>query len=358
MKETYSESIMPSEISKKINYYNFFGACFLVMYHFNPYGWTDLNCKIRGKGIQGICRLANIKLNEMGGAAVAFFFLTSAFLLFYNMTENNISHKIINRFKSLVIPFFIWNVLYFIIFSIREIKNPIKCIEKFFLTPYCGVLWFVEMLLFLLVFVRLNLLIMKTSYINIICLIVAFICSFYPWNNKISNQGLWQVMCLDRNIGYLFSYFLGAYLAVVYREKVLNIHRNVFLETSLSILSCVTLIYYFFNNFSKINVIVPIAFWMLIPSRFFKAERRLDGIIKGKSFFIYVMHMGFISLFWNKISNIPIVANVLQSMIATYSGILFLRIFVSLGILVLCLIIIVLMQKLNPRILKIIGGGR
>lgn len=133
---------------------------------------------------------------KWGGAAVAFFFLTSAFLLFYNMTENNISHKIINRFKSLVIPFFIWNVLYFIIFSIREIKNPIKCIEKFFLTPYCGVLWFVEMLLFLLVFVRLNFLIMKTSYINIICLIVAFICSFYPWNNKISNQGLWQVMCL------------------------------------------------------------------------------------------------------------------------------------------------------------------
>lgn len=135
---------------------------------------------------------------------------------------------------------------------------------------------------FLLVFVRLNLLIIKTSYINIICLIVVFICSFYPWNNKISNQGLWQVMCLDRNIGYLFSYFLGEYLAVVHREKVLNIHRNVFLETSLSILPCITLIY-FFNNFSK-KVILPIAFWLLIPSHFFEAERCLDGIIKGKIF--------------------------------------------------------------------------
>lgn len=94
-------------------------------------------------------------------SAVPAFFIISGFLLFYNVDHfDRIVYvsKMKRRVKSLVIPYVVWNLLYFLIlrfmspeniplfdlYDFQHENNPIKYIFELFIRPIDGPLWFIR----------------------------------------------------------------------------------------------------------------------------------------------------------------------------------------------------------------------
>lgn len=72
---------MTKKFSSKITVFSFFAACLLVLYNFNPYGWSDLTYNYN-MSLQNICKILNIRLNEWGGSSKFLFYQLCFFALF------------------------------------------------------------------------------------------------------------------------------------------------------------------------------------------------------------------------------------------------------------------------------------
>lgn len=85
--------------------------------------------------------------------AMAYFFQTSAYLLYVNLTEDNYGEKMKRRLKSLLVPFIIWNILGLIKVCITDgiPRSKMTYITHFTIDPFDGPMWYV-LVVFLLGF--------------------------------------------------------------------------------------------------------------------------------------------------------------------------------------------------------------
>ena len=90
----------------------------------------------------------------LANVAMSFFFMTSGFLLYNCATEKSIYEKLVRRIRTVVIPFIIWNSIYFA-FSI--LQNGLRgsvwhLLYRFSFDPYDGPLWYLFAITLLSVF--------------------------------------------------------------------------------------------------------------------------------------------------------------------------------------------------------------
>lgn len=92
---------------------------------------------------------------------VPMFFCISAFLLFRNIDTKNYKEKIKRRIKTLIIPYFIWNIIYYIFFHTISLLSKINInignysdsfslydlIQSIFLGKYNLVSWYLRCLI-------------------------------------------------------------------------------------------------------------------------------------------------------------------------------------------------------------------
>ncbi len=349
---------MTKSFSVKITYFSFFFAIMLVFYHWNPVAWSNytFNSNIL---IGKLCYLINRFFDMVGGYSVSFFFTNSAFLLYYNLDSSNIYHKLKRRIFSLILPFIIWNCIYF--FALYYQPNGqhfFSIIKKCLISPYCGTTWFIEAILFYIALILPLYILMKKPIVSEIILISVFY--FSTRNNAVfnllSNSSFGQSIHLTRFFSYIPSYFIGIYLALRLKDYVLN---NNYENRSIRTFSIMYLLLSFAFGASYCYFF-PLALWCSIPNSFFenKSIKYIDC-----SFIVFVFHPLILDIY-KKLSTHDTFNLIITKLLLNYENsisdinMIYNRLFLGLIFSLACVIFANVIKFIFPRLYTIIVGMR
>lgn len=243
-------------------------------------------------------RLESIIDFGLSSIAVPMFFCISGFLFFFNIeTLKDIINKQKKRVKTLVVPYFLWNVLVLLLFvglklipfsarfvntdviSLLQSHNPILIANAVFIAPIGFHLWFLrDLIVFIAVSPVLFFLIKKTSWLFIILL--------YP-------------LCIRFNMihGLLF-FCLGGIVSLRYSldavDRLLQNKWLLVLALCFFVFYVVSVSFHFFPHYLK-----PFAIFsgLLVTWRLFDIVHCLYNLATKQivrfTFFIYCFHEPF-----------------------------------------------------------------
>lgn len=129
--------------------------------------------------------IENILASKVAQTAVPGFFMISSYLFFRNINIKVLAHKLLRRFYSILIPYMLWNFIYYIgYFIASHIPYVSEIVGKgiisfninglifaIFLHKYNYVFWFILQLILLIIISPILYFILKNKYLSVIGLI-------------------------------------------------------------------------------------------------------------------------------------------------------------------------------------------
>lgn len=127
---------MTKDMSDRINLFGFVMTLFIVIYH----------CRYPFNSVNAVDERINYAVTSIGGMlayiAMCWFFSTSGFLLFRNLSLKNYAEKLKKRAITLLIPYFIWQFVDFVLKTvIRLIHHERPALSELFQNLTGGVFW-------------------------------------------------------------------------------------------------------------------------------------------------------------------------------------------------------------------------
>lgn len=320
--------------------------------------------------------------NVLTKIAVPVFFVISGYLFFSKIEKWNYTvylKKIKTRFKTLFIPYILWNSLFIVItillkfYAFRE--NAIDNIILYFnenkiwnLYWECNIwnvakvnwlgsympetgpanlsLWYLRNLIVVILFTPLvYIYIKKTKLFGMIILALAYITGIF-----INIPGI--------SITAFFFFILGAYMSLNKRNIVLTfrkIEKPTYFYTFIFLI--LTIIYDGLNTklgniFFPFYIIGGVICAFNIASRLLEANKvRVNRTLAKSSFFIYCIHLIYINYVSEKVIDIALPGDSFIILLMNYIAKPLLTVLI-------CLTIYILMRKYTPKLLNIFMGGR
>lgn len=298
-------------------------------------------------------------------SATPTFFFISAYLFYRNFDFSKYKSKIANRIKSLVIPFFIWSILFLFVFSIiQNLPLSIAINQKkvqfnfLFITnailfnEYNAPIWFLRTLFIYTVISPIIFYLLKRLKEYSFVIIIIFIILNLLNNIKYTSIFFWMPI-----------YFLGAYsvqyLQILFDEKFIKKYKKYYYFTLLFLIVInILLIKSFFWSTDKsgnlyylyrmISPIIIIGATLILNNDIFEDNDKKKVIFRS-SFFIFCSHSIFV-LFVRKILLIFLSRNNSQIFIAYI-----LTIFISV---ISMELIYLFLNKFLPKFLNVLLGCR
>lgn len=345
---------MKSTFSNKITIINFIMTCFICCYHFSifAYGYTASFGEFK---------------ELMGWLAMAIFFFISGFLLFNNAnTEEDMRLKIKKRFKSLLIPYFIWNIA-FILKDALMVKNlPIpfsvnNVLNWFLFGPANGSLWYLFSIYLLSLFSVLIIKLKKHKKVTTLLFVLSLVYLYLKTIGIIPAVFIYDNWWWYSNtIAYLPYYIIGCYCAMYLKDRLLDRDfKNIVYIVSFILFfvfvcfkCCTPNVNKFYLGF-WMDIVVILLFWLMIPNAIFK--NKLTKITEN-SFFMYVMHVPFL---------IPLANRILKFMfpkvINSFWWLLFIYLFAIVLMFVICCMCVTLLKLIcfkSNKVFLLFSGGR
>jgi len=340
---------MDKRISSNIKIFSFVVSCFMVLFHAGMYD----NSNAVNQFDRELSELINYDYKLLAFFGLSFFFSVTGFLLFYGLNYRNYLKKIERRVHSLLIPYLIWQALVLIkdLCIGRRYEIPDVLLRTFGLElwPLNGPLWYVYVVFLLALLLSPVLLLMfsskRSAWISTFAMLILI---RFPKQTSIEpvrivvSYGLFS-----RILTYLPAYMIGAYYGRFY-EKNRMPESMVY---SLAVVLFAYLLDFKISGFFTDMVVMtlPMVLIFIFPS-IPKLENRK---IYGYTFLIYALHHPFIvdlkgfideGLAW-----IPIPVTILN--IFEHMLILAVSVLLAAGL-------SKLLEKLSPKILAVITGGR
>ncbi|MEW7278536.1 acyltransferase [Aquimarina sp. 2201CG1-2-11] len=350
-------------VSDKIRILSFYSIFMVVVCH--AYNLTSLSIETNREIVYYIEYLFALELSNI---FIPMFFFISGFLFFKNhdLSVFTFKRKIKNRFKTLVIPYFLWCGLWFLIvfviqlipmlsdfFEKRLLDMPLwKQIWLAFVDPINYTFWFIRELIFYVLMTPLIYLGIKYLKIYFLIFLCALLFLEQPSLLYVNNVNLFQYLGL-------FSFTCGAYTSIA----KLNIISN--FKTSTHLLSIVVwAILIFFNfyvreTYEETHLIHIVCKRITMFVGFFTVWTMYDFInrkyeltnkaLYGYRFFIYAAHGVALTYF----------TKVYVKLIGENDVVLLILFFVS-SILatLICVAFAKLLQKKTPKIYSLLTGSR
>lgn len=336
-----------NNIRKKIIIFNFILCIIILIYHSNCIKAMSYEHK------DFLYYLSKL-ITEFGLCAVPSFFTLSAFLFYRRFSFSKYILKIKRRFKSLCIPYLLWNLFYCILFVtfhyipiIRnntnttvqfDIINNIKGIIMSDYTP----LWFVRVLIIYVFLSPIIYYFIKNRVVGLIIIIVSaftnlFIITF-PYKSIFN---------------WLPIYLTGAYIGNHYSEKVMTM----IFKGKKSCIACIVILllsfmaYHFIKNDGTLFIyrfISPIILWILLDYIINYEQLKIKDSYTY-SFFIYANHFFILTALQR------IITNIISS-----SSLAFGVNYLVIPPLVLCFLIIVgkILKHYYSKFYYLMSGGR
>lgn len=124
-------------------------TCFIVIYHSGSF----TAAKFLNRLDENLYTFTWRFFDNIGSLAMSFFFTTTVFFLYYNLNPKNVGKKLSRRIHSLLIPFLLWNLIYYILpipnkgdFNLNEI------LRRLIIDPFDGPLWYMLVIGLLAIF--------------------------------------------------------------------------------------------------------------------------------------------------------------------------------------------------------------
>ena len=192
----------------KINTMKFLMAAGMVYYHANAEIVFSGGRQIHSKLDQMACNV----FDSTGNIGNTLFIFISAFLLFYNLGENNISGKMMRRMKSLWIPFILWNLIGLAVTDLWVPDSweyiPLKLISS----SYDGPMWFVRMLAVMVFLIPMNSKLLSGKCRGMLYIVFVIVLNHFSW------FGIFAFFPKDyhiyRSLYFIPVYLLGGYIGI------------------------------------------------------------------------------------------------------------------------------------------------
>lgn len=348
---------MDKEFSRKIIFMNFLYSIIMVCYH------ADADVHFSNIIQTGIWDKIAHQINQLfiNSNGTYFFMMLSAFLLYRDLAEDNIGSKVRRRIKTLLIPWLIWNLIGMI--SYHDFDKGIGyLLRNFIISRFCGQLWFVEALLFFLLFIPVFRWIFRIRYIREIFLTLVFVggylsvlflrsADFFP--SEISRSEVIRV------IAHVPVYCLGTYLGLNHAEFVMSEEYNSGHRIASLIAACIILIipYVLSDNFIgyTFGTVKCIGVWIIFSKKYFTFEPKWWMQIP---FYTYAIH-NFVLYWEGKVIKLSgLFRSEFSSSTVTESFALLWRLSLSAIAVILITISAKILIRFTPKFYELLSGGR
>ena len=340
---------MDKRISSNIKIFSFVVSCFMVLFHAGMYD----NSNAVNQFDRELSELINYDYKLLAFFGLSFFFSVTGFLLFYGLNYRNYLKKIERRVHSLLIPYLIWQAIVLIkdlcIGRRYEILDVLLRTFGLELWPLNGPLWYVYVVFLLALLLSPVLLLMfsskRSAWISTFAMLILI--RFLKQTSIEPVRIVVSYGLFSRILTYLPAYMIGAYYGRFY-EKNRMPESMVY---SLAVVLFAYLLDFKISGFFTDMVVMtlPMVLILIFPS-IPKLENRK---IYDYTFLIYALHHPFIvdlkgfideGLAW-----IPIpvtILNIFEHMLILAASVL------------LAAGLSKLLEKLSPKILAVLTGGR
>lgn len=349
---------MDKSFSRKITFFNFIYSLIVLMYH--------ANANIHFSNIvvtESLWDTVFYKIDFLFSFSdgTYFFMLLSAFLLYRDLSKENLISKLKKRVRTLLVPWLLWNVIGMISYHDFD-KGIVYLLSNFFTSRFCEQLWFVEALLVLLLFSPLFMCVLKIKIVREITIICLFVMGYFGFpfvqEMNIFPSERFQLEIL-RALRHVPVYCLGAYLGLNYSEKIIsekynNEYRSISLIAALLILVLPSVVrsapvsYVF-------GMLKSVALWIIIDKKYFTLEPKWWMQI---SFYTYAIH-NFV-LYWEGkiIKLLGIFDKEFTSSTVSIVFALGWRLALSMGAFLLIVISAKILISYVPKFYEMLSGGR
>ena len=348
---------MDKEFSRKIIFMNFLYSIIMVCYH------ADADVHFSNIILTGIGDKIAHQINQLfiDSNGTYFFMMLAAFLLYRDLTEDNIESKVRRRIKTLLIPWLLWNLIGMI--SYHDFDKGIGYLLRNFITSrFCGQLWFVEALLFFLLFIPLFRRFFRIRYVREIILAVIFVggylcvlflrgADFFP--SEISRSEVIRV------VAHVPAYCLGTYLGLNHAEFVMSEEYNSRHRIASLAVACIIFIlpHAFPDHFIgyTFGTLKCIGVWIIFSKKYFRFEPKWWMQI---SFYTYAIH-NFVLYWEGKIIKMSgLFSSEFSSSTVTESFALLWRLSLSAMAVILITISARILIRFAPKFYELLSGGR
>ena len=281
---------------------------------------------------------------------MSWFFALTGFLLFHNLSFQNMGSKMKTRVRTLLVPYLLWQVIY-IIKSVLQGNSwtaPDIFGQIFLLRiwPPLGAFWYIyTVFLFALILSPILLLLFKNKKVGWFSVLSLIILLYIFWEYVHIGNGRYHY---TGNIKMHFpAYVIGAYCGNLYRED----HREEILRCVAGLLLAGALLDGLIEKlmFNMTIAVLPMLILFLIPVPAWSKNRSVYRC----TFLIYATHQSLISLFMG-----PIRQGLYSLFPSAAISNLFGRILCVLLIIAFNMGIHAVMNRFAPRTLKVLTGGR
>lgn len=344
---------MKDNVSNKIKFLNFMGAVIVLLTHFSSAeGFNLYSNKLINSYVSVLQYLCQI--------AMTMFFMTSAFLFYYNLKNSDDAlKKMKKRLKTLLVPYIIWTIIcwFFKFFILNDSTTHIISLQSFlriiFFAPIDGPLWYILALLILMCVSPLTIKLKNkklVSFVLFFCIVI-FVYSinsnFVFQKFEMKRWWWYSNMC-----GYLPAYLVGAYFGLNFSDKILfemYDKRKVF-ALGLILIVISTFLNQININIYYIHILEFIAVWLILDSNLFKKTYK----IFNASFFIYASHQPVLIPLFKNLHHLIIGNHVIYD----YQLILLKLISSAIMVLLVYFMLIILKKILPKKIYSMLSGGR
>lgn len=351
---------MNEKVSRKLTIFSLGMTVAILTYHmaiFDSYSiaFSDAFDKWIYLGFTNIFR-------SFGSLALGYFFMVSAFLLYWNLREDSVRRKVLGRMASLGIPFVVWNAYAIVFYVLKDGVLPARTLKEFLLAisvaPVNGPLWYVFVLILFLAFIPVGLrvreLSCKKQWIalgGVTLLSMGFSLTYYHMNVDWLREAFW----LERIVRYIPAYMLGIVLAsdrgIRFRtsENKKHLARTVFLLTVLFVVLTGAE-----DGTTPVNYLImriyPVALWYAWECR---KEQPIKNVLFRSSFFYFAAHEPIIIILQWVLSKLGLSNRV-------WSGVQLvgLRIFAVLVITAGLMVVVLVLNRISSKFLNFLLGGR
>ena len=338
---------MNKELREKIPVISFLMMMEVLLYHCES---PDNALAVSALDLQLNTAIDNFVIGVPSLLCMSWFFGLTGFLLFRNLSFQNLGSKMKTRVQTLLVPYLLWQIIY-IIKSILQ-GNSWTAADMFgqvFLLriwPPLGAFWYVyTVFLFAVLFSPILLLLFQNKKIGWFSVLALILLLYIFWNYLYVGNGRYHY---TGNIKMHFpAYVIGCYCGSLYREDNGNqiLARVVGFLLAGALLD--GLIEDLLMNMAIATLPMLILFVLPVP------EKLKNRTVYRCTFLILATHQSLISLFMGPIRD------TLYSLIPSAAV-------SNLGGRILCILLIVgvnmgiraVMSRYTPRTLKLLTGGR
>lgn len=341
--------------SRKVTFVSFLMQLGIVMVHMNTDHYFELGA---GETVTDVlCQWISRLCLDGGTVSLSFFMICSAFLLYYNLTRENMLEKFRRRMVSLLVPFVIWNAVGMIFcalyywntegFEIIFSYIPFQ----FAMSRYCAVMWFSQALLFFLLFIPVILWIMKKRVLGELVLLGAFLSGYLDWS-FLGKNILHQYIDFEifRFLSYVPMYLLGAYLGVRFSKVIISETYNCRAAKAAAVILWIGS-YVLPDSFAAycLSMLRPLYVWVILDKRWITFRLRWW---MENNFFIYAIHYFLI------LAVVPILCRVYDFWELSSVFVILWRFVCFFIITLLCELLGWLLMRFAPKAYGICTGGR